>query len=57
MFMNTRTEREKREREGRTHIDVGDVIRIPFWEISVEHRGRKERYKRLSKEEFKVKID
>ena len=45
MFMNTRTEREK-EREGRTVIHGGDFIRIPFWEISVECRGRTKRYKR-----------
>ena len=30
MFMNTRTEREKSEREGRTSIHVGDFIRFPF---------------------------
>ena len=30
MFMNTRTEREKKEREGRTGIHGGDFIRIPF---------------------------
>jgi hypothetical protein len=46
MFMNTRTEREKREREGRTSMHVGDFIRIPFREISVERRGTRERYKK-----------
>ena len=46
MFMNTRTEREKREREGRTLLHGDDIIRIPFWEISVERRGRIKRYKR-----------
>ena len=30
MFMNTRTERGKKEREGRTSIHGGDFIRIPF---------------------------
>ena len=44
MFMNTRTEREKRESEGRTSIHVGDFIRIPFWEISVEHKGSMKHY-------------
>ena len=45
MFMNTRTEREKSEREGRTFMHVGDFIRIPFWEITVELRGTPKRYK------------
>ena len=43
MFMNTRTEREKKEREGRTVIHVFNFIRIPFWDISVELRGRRKR--------------
>ena len=30
MFMNTRTERGEKEREGRTVLHVGDFIRIPF---------------------------
>ena len=30
MFMNTRTEREKKEREERTFLHGGDFIRIPF---------------------------
>ena len=46
MFMNTRTEREKKEREGRTSFHVGDLNRIPFWEISVERRGRLKHYKK-----------
>ena len=29
-FMNTRTERQKRNREGRTECHGGDFIRIPF---------------------------
>ena len=45
MFMNTRTEREK-ERDGRTVCHVGDFIRIPFWEISVERRGSMKHYKK-----------
>ena len=46
MFMNTRTERGEKEREGRTPLHVGDFIRIPFWEISVEHRGTTKHYKK-----------
>ena len=30
MFMNTRTEREEKEREGRTLLHADDFIRIPF---------------------------
>ena len=30
MFMNTRTERGKKEREGRTALHVDDFIRIPI---------------------------
>ena len=58
MFMNTRTERE-REREGRTVWHVGDFIRIPFWEISVERRGIIKRYKKRyqKKSSLKGKID
>ena len=43
MFMNTRTEREKSAREGRTAIHGDDFIHIPFWDISVELRGRRKR--------------
>ena len=54
--MNTRTEREKKEREGRTGIHGGDFIRIPFWEISVERRGIIKHYKkRYKKKEFIIK--
>ena len=58
MFMNTRTERE-REREGRTALHVGDFIRIPFWEISVEQLGRIKNYKKRyqKKSSLKGKID
>ena len=45
MFVNTRTERGK-EREGRTASHVGDFIRIPFWEISVEQLGIFKHYKK-----------
>ena len=59
MFMNTRTEREEKEREGRTASHVGDFIRIPFWEISVEQRGTFKRYKKRyqKKNSLKGKID
>ena len=36
MFMNTRTEREKREREGRTSIHVGDTGYIPLGDIFIK---------------------
>ena len=59
MFMNTRTEREEKEREGRTFIHGGDFIRIPFWEISVERRGRFKHYEKRyqMKCSLKGKID
>ena len=44
--MNTRTEREEKEREGRTVLHGGDFIRIPFGEISVERIGTIKRYKK-----------
>ena len=47
--MITKIERERvkrREREGRTVKHPGDFIRIPFWEISVELRGRTKHYKK-----------
>ena len=51
--MITKIEREERkeksEREGRTVYHVGNIIRIPFWDISVERRGIPKRYKRYIK--------
>ena len=54
MFMNTRTER-KREREGRTALHGGDFICIPFWEISVERRGRSKHYKKRYQKKSSLK--
>ena len=56
MFMNTRTEREReKERGGRTLVHGGNFIRIPFWEISVEVRGRCKRYKKRYQKKSSLK--
>ena len=36
MFMNTRTEREREGREGRTAIHVGDTGYIPLGDIFIK---------------------
>ena len=55
-YKNRKRERKK-EREGRTSIHVGDFNRIPFWEISVERRGRIKRYKRDIKRRVHNKVE
>ena len=54
-----RLKRGEKERERRTVSHVGDFIRIPFGEISVERRGITKRYKKRyqMKSSKKVKID
>ena len=42
MFMNTRTEREEKEREGRTELHVGDTGYIPLGDISIKGTPRSE---------------
>ena len=53
--MNTRTERETKETEGRTALHGGDFIRIPLWEISVEVIGIIKRYKKRYQKKSSLK--